>query len=200
MQLASGGYSTKVDVLERDSGESQFGPFHYRPIRFVRIGRVDRNEKLLLAFDGLVIGQVQGVRPLHGRVIYGPTFRTSRVLLDAYYDDLSTALTQLADCSTDTREEPPLLIPHCDVCEFREHCRDEATQLDHLSLLKGMTEKEIRRHNSKGIFTVNQLSYTFRARKPRKRTKHPSRPHNFALQALAIRRKRRNRRGGVDSR
>ena len=43
------------------------------------------------------------------------------------------------------------------------------------------------RHRSKGIFTVTQLSYTFRPRKTSKRAKNPANPHYFALQALAIR-------------
>jgi hypothetical protein len=45
-----------------------------------------------------------------------------------------------------------------------------------------MTEGEIAAQNQKGIFTVNQLSYTFRHRKPSKRAKHPSNPHHFAIQ------------------
>jgi hypothetical protein len=49
-----------------------------------------------------------------------------------------------------------------------------------------MTSKEVARHNSKGIFTVKQLSYTFRPRRPAKRQR-PRFPHNFALQALSLR-------------
>jgi hypothetical protein len=56
-----------------------------------------------------------------------------------------------------------------------------------LSLLRGISAQEISRLRSKGIFTVNQLSYTFRSRKLAKRAKTPSTPHHFALQALAIR-------------
>ena len=50
-----------------------------------------------------------------------------------------------------------------------------------------MSEKERDRHRSKGIFTVTQLSYTFRPRRTPKRAKNPAKPHHFALQALAIR-------------
>jgi predicted RecB family nuclease len=49
-----------------------------------------------------------------------------------------------------------------------------------------MTLKEMMRHNSRGIFTVKQLSYTFRSRRPAKRQTQRF-PHNFALQALALR-------------
>ena len=50
-----------------------------------------------------------------------------------------------------------------------------------------MTEKERASHRSKGIFTVMQLSYTFRPRKTPKRAKNPAKPRYMALQALAIR-------------
>jgi hypothetical protein len=72
------------------------------------------------------------------------------------------------------------------MCEFKQLCRAKAVEADNLTLLKGMTLKEIERHNSKGIFSVKQLSYTFRPRRPAKRQKQQFH-HNFALQALALR-------------
>jgi predicted RecB family nuclease len=53
-----------------------------------------------------------------------------------------------------------------------------------------MSEQEIRRQNGKGIFTVHQLSYTFRVRRRNKRAKRQAFPRSFALQALAIRENR----------
>ena len=89
---------------------------------------------------------------------------------------------QLADVN-----EPPLALNrHCDLCDFKQLCRAKAKEEDNLTLLKGMTLKEMMRHNSKGIFTIKQLSYTFRSRRPAKRQKQRF-PHDFALQALALR-------------
>ncbi len=83
--------------------------------------------------------------------------------------------------------EPPLALNrHCDLCEFKRLCRAKAEAEDNLTLLKGMTLKEMLHHNSKGIFTVKQLSYTFRSRRPAKRQRQRF-PHDFALQALALR-------------
>jgi len=76
---------------------------------------------------------------------------------------------------------------HCAECEFQARCRQNAIEADDLSLLSGMTEKERNRHRSKGIFTVNQLSYTFRPRRTPRRAKNPAKPHYLALQALSIR-------------
>src|SRR4029077_7283218 len=67
-------------------------------------------------------------------------------------------------------------------------CRSKAINSDNLSLLKGMTSKEMARYNSKGIFTINQLSYTFRLRRPAKRQKQRFQ-HSFPLQALSLREK-----------
>jgi predicted RecB family nuclease len=50
-----------------------------------------------------------------------------------------------------------------------------------------MTAKEIRKQNRKGIFTITQLSCTFRPPKRSKKAKLKGQPHNAALQALAIR-------------
>jgi hypothetical protein len=50
-----------------------------------------------------------------------------------------------------------------------------------------MGEKEIKRNARKGIFTLTQLSYTFRPRRRPKWARAAPRPHSFALQALALR-------------
>ena len=44
-------------------------------------------------------------------------------------------------------ESPPRLIlnDHCQVCEFRQRCHDQAVQEDNISLLRGMGEKEIKK-------------------------------------------------------
>ena len=64
-----------------------------------------------------------------------------------------------------------MLNRHCPACEFQHRCHDEAVRQNDLSLLTGMGENEIRSQNRRGIFTVTQLSYTFRPRRKNKRAK-----------------------------
>ena len=54
-------------------------------------------------------------------------------------------------------------------------------------MLRGLSAKEITRYHKRGIFTVTQLSCTFRPRKRRKTSPHKPPLHQAALQALAIR-------------
>ena len=63
----------------------------------------------------------------------------------------------------------PVLNKHCSECEFQARCRQKAIEKDDLSLLSRMTEKERKKFNSKGFFTITQLSYTFRPRRRPKR-------------------------------
>lgn len=58
---------------------------------------------------------------------------------------------------------------------------------DDLSLLSGMTEKERKHINRKGIFTVTQLSFTFRPRRRLKRLAGKREKYQHSLKALAIR-------------
>ena len=88
--------------------------------------------------------------------------------------------------------EPPLLRlnAHCPTCVFQNSCRATATEKDDLSLLRGIKEKEIVKLRNKGIFTVTQLSYTFRPRKKSKRSNPQTIKYYHALKAFALREKR----------
>ena len=73
--------------------------------------------------------------------------------------------------SVPNAQSPPKLMlnDHCQVCEFRQRCHDQAVQEDNISLLRGMGEKEIKSYARKGIFSVTQLAHTFRPRRKGKK-------------------------------
>ncbi len=62
-----------------------------------------------------------------------------------------------------------------------------AKQKDDLSLLKGLSWKDIDALNKGGIFTVTQYSYTFRPRRAKKLIAQKIVKHHHSLNALAIR-------------
>lgn len=87
-----------------------------------------------------------------------------------------------------SRVPPPLVLnKHCPECLFRARCRRAAVEKDDLSLLANMNAKERKKLNDKGIFTVTQLSYTFRPRRRRRFKGSQTFKHEPALKALAIR-------------
>ena len=140
---------------------------------------------------GLVLARVQGLRPAVGLVARGPDGRLGKVRLDAkLYRQAEQVLDEVKRLQAGG--EPPRLTlnKHCHLCEFRQRCRTQAEKADDISLLGGVGEKELKRYNRKGIFTLTQLSCTFRPRKRGKRVKRTSYPRYAALQALAIREKK----------
>jgi predicted RecB family nuclease len=87
---------------------------------------------------------------------------------------------------------PPELVlnRHCGQCEFKTRCSTQAREMDELSLLSGISEKDRKRLHGKGIFTVTQLSYTFRPRRRRRESRGKQEKHHHSLRALAIRENR----------
>jgi predicted RecB family nuclease len=179
------GLAATIDALRRIDEASNLGQFCYMPIRFSYRKRPSTIDKLLLAFYSLVIGELQGNTPSHGSFIFGPNLQHQRIKLKALQARVRSLVEDVR--SSLQLPTPVMLNQHCPTCEFRAQCREEAESNDSLSLLGGISDREIARYNRNGIFTVNQLSYTFRYRRPSKRAKRPSKPHHFSLQALALR-------------
>ena len=185
------GMSIRFDGLKRADGASKLGGHHYVPVLHNHGDKVGRQQKLLLAVLGLVLDRVQGLRPATGLVARGPEGRLGKVRLDAkLYRQAEQVLDEARRLQAGG--EPPRLTlnKHCQVCEFRQRCRKQAEQADDISLLGSVGEKELKRYNRKGIFTLTQLSCTFRPRKRAKRVKRSGYNRYPALQALAIREKK----------
>ena len=157
------------------------------PIRFVYTNKLDKDEKLLLSFDAFVLSESLRREVRFGTIIHGTDSATLRLRVSMFSDEVRERIEKITALLSNP--EPPELVlnRHCAECEFRNRCRQKAKGTDDLSLLSGMSAKERSRHRSKGIFTVTQLSYTFRPRRPPKRAKNPAKPHHYPLQALAIR-------------
>jgi predicted RecB family nuclease len=187
LSVRAGRLHSLIDAAIKVQGESRLGDFHYEPLLFWRNARFAKRQKSKLAYQALVLGEVQGAFPDCGHVVYGPTYAKSKVRLASHLERVKPLVDSLLHQCEREASSSVCLTRHCDSCEFASRCRKEAEDADHLSLLRGISEKEIARHNGNGIFTVNQLSFTFRARRPPKRSDPSPPPHNYALQALSLR-------------
>ena len=180
--------SVRFDALQKEVGTSLLGDFHYIPVAFDDAERPRRHQKELLELYGVIIGDLQGRQPGIGVLIHGQSCTVQRIRLNPSGHGAQQILQEIKEIQG-TGTPPRLkLNSHCQICEFRQRCQAEATAKDELSLLRGLSEKEIKKYNRRGIFTVTQLSCTFRPPKRNKKAQQQkSQPHNSALQALAIR-------------
>jgi len=180
-----------IDALRKTSGSSNLGDFHYLPLLCYEGQTIRQNQRQLIAIFATVVGHLQGTMPSTGLIYYARECKLTRVQLSAVLRAKAKRILHEIQELHASRYPPSLILNgHCLMCEFQQRCHAQAMNDDDLSLLRGMSEKEIRKYNRKGIFTTTQLSCTFRLRKKGKRVKRTQRPHNFALQAAAIRDKK----------
>jgi predicted RecB family nuclease len=188
--MASPELQTQPDALWRMPSDPDLPDALYVPLRFIRHEKLSTTDKLILAFDALAISIITGRMPRSGKLIHGSQYVTLNVPLAKFSESTRSSLAKLAAQQANTTPPPLVLNRHCPECEFQLRCRRLAVEKDDLSLLANMTAKERERQHGKGIFTVNQLSYTFRPRRRRKFKAPQTAKHESALKALAVRKGR----------
>jgi len=179
-----------LHAVERLPSEGRGKPAQYIPIRFIFANKLGKDDKLLLAFDALALSETLGREIRLGKIIHGDDHATLKVKTSALTGEVRKRLDKVAVLLSDPTPPDLVLNRHCAECEFQSRCRKIAIEKDDLSLLAGMSAKERLKLRSKGIFTVTQLSYTFRPRRRPKRLRDKREKYHHSLKALAIREKK----------
>jgi len=190
------GVALRFDVLERlvdrDDGRRSF----YVPVEFTHRSKLTREDSLLAALHGILLAEALGQPVPFVKVVHGLGFSVSKIKLVG--PNRAPRVVKEARQSLDRLRKQieanssPLLIlnDHCPSCEFRDRCRAEAINRDDLSLLRGMSQKEILDQRKRGINTVTQFACTFRPKSVGTNRSKPLKRHLHALQALAVRDKK----------
>ena len=171
-ELAANGLHAHCDFLTRVNASSRLGRFSYEPVKVIGTCRASRPDALGLAYQGLVLGEVQGRQPTSGTlVLLGD--RPAKVKLAGKYKEVRRIVEALrAWTSQPVGDAPPVALnKHCPSCPFQDACLQQAEREDNLTLLDRMTPKLVRKYHDKGIFTVKQLSHIFKPRRSRKNAK-----------------------------
>ncbi len=181
---------TRLHAVDRIPAAGRGKPAQFVPVRFIFRNKLTKDDKLLLAFDAFVLTAMLGRSISLGKVIHGDSPATLKVKLDGFMREVRKQIGKVAALLAGDAAPDLVLNRHCAECEFQSRCRKIAVEKDDLSLLAGMTAKERQELRSKGIFTVTQLSYTFRPRRRPKRLRNKREKYHHALKALAIREKK----------
>lgn len=163
--------------------------YTFRPIIFSGSIKIETPQRQILRIYGYALSKLTG-RQIHVGLVWNTRDGATKVPLRIDDDEFAIWLQKLLRAREAASPPPLFLNDHCQICEFRQRCRKQAIDESNLSLLKGMAVNEIAKYNAKGLFTVNQLSYTFRSRRKPKRARATTGPHYFSLQAQALREKK----------
>jgi predicted RecB family nuclease len=180
----------QLHAAEQIESQGRRGAATYIPVFFVRTDQLTRSDKLFFAFQALALASVQEAIPPVAKVIHGDGRRILKVKVEPLLDEVRRLLAEIRAVQSAPDAPRVTLNSHCSACEFRVACRRAAEASDDLSLLRGLSEKEVEKHRQRGITTVHQFSHTYRPGRRGKRRAGKARKHDHALQALALREKK----------
>ena len=178
---------SRLQAVERIPSEGHGRPAQFIPYRFEFANKLAKEHKLLLAFDALLLSEVLGREVNLGKIVHGDSHVTLKVKISALASEVRKRIKEITAFLAGNSPPDLVLNRHCGQCEFKTRCSTQAREKDELSLLSGISEKDRKRLHSKGIFTVTQLSYTFRPRRRRRESRGKQEKHHHSLRALAIR-------------
>jgi predicted RecB family nuclease len=176
-----------LQVVERIPASGRGRPANFIPYRFVASNKITKEHKLLLALDGLLLSELLGREVNQGKIMHGDNHATLNVNILPFTREVRRRINDATTLLTENAPPDLVLNRHCGQCQFQGRCRTQAREQGELSLLSGMSEKERKKLHGKGIFTVTQLSYTFRPRRRRRGSRGKREKYHQSLRALAIR-------------
>ena len=178
---------SSLQAVERLPAKDRGRPAQFIPHRFEFANKLTKEHKLILTFDAFLLSEVVGREVKLGKIVHGDKHAALKVNTLAFASEVRKRIKDITALLA--RNSPPDLVlnRHCGQCEFQTRCRVQARERDELSLLSGISAKDRKRLHDNGIFTVTQLSHTFRPRRRRRKSRGRQEKHHYSLQALAIR-------------
>lgn len=173
--------NTEVDLTLDGIYHNQKNSF--TPIFISPFEKVQKSDRLFIALQAYYLQQNFNLKIEEAKIMFGNQQKSTKVILSNLSKEVRKTIAIIEQIQK--TETPPVFyrISHCQICEFKLICREKLQERDDLSLLVNLKPKEIEQKNNRGIFSVKQLSYTFRPKK------NPYRRRKFLpeLKALAIR-------------
>jgi predicted RecB family nuclease len=181
------GFDLTIDAVAIDPPFNNTRQLTCTPIAISPNQRISKNDRISLCIKTLLLLERNpGIQASHGKIIYGLNGTISKFSLQPYMRVSREALRQIKQLAENAQEPRHYKNKHCKVCKFESRCHAKFVEKDDLSLLGSIPPKQVARLNNHGIFTITQLSYTFRPKKMRKNLKPDTRPQ-YPLKALALR-------------
>jgi len=158
--------------LQRRDAKSKLGNFSYEPLLFTSSTRIKTEDRIRASYIGSVLHKAQGKKPARATIILIDGNRKSIMLNKDVHLPVSNTLNEWISLKP---EIPNVTFnKQCPTCPFENRCRIVAENEDSISLLGKMSPKVREKFESRGIFTIKQLSYLYKPRRHCRRTDNSS--------------------------
>lgn len=144
----------RADILLKTDAPSDLGDWSYEIID-TKLARQTKAETILqLCLYAELVEAIQGRLPERIGVVtplsQEPEWYRTRDYM-AYFRYVKRSLIAAIDCREATSAEP---VARCEVCRWWSHCRQYWRDIDHLSLVAGISRRQRRELEGRGIVTL----------------------------------------------
>ncbi len=129
--VRSQGWEAEIALIERIP-QSDTSP-QFVPIRFVVKNRLSASEKIIAAFEALLLAKVLGTKIGTAKIVHGEKQATLSVNAAALSRIVHRKVSQVASMLSATSPPDTVLNRHCPECVFNDRCRKVAVGKDDLS-------------------------------------------------------------------
>ena len=173
---------SNINVLLILDGIEILGKNKIIPILLIPFEKVSKADKLFAALQAVYLQNEFHFQIEKCKVVYGKNLNQTGFKLTTFSKTIKKYIGELNKILFHPNHPVFYRNIHCQICEFNNDCSTKLKERDDLSLLTALKPKEILQKNNRGIFSVKQLSYSYRPKK------NPYRKRKFLpeLKALAI--------------
>lgn len=182
LRINTGNFSLTIEYLKIIQ-DKKSGLIKATPIFIFPRYKVQLNFKLFVSFIITILNNSYDYFSKNSIILFGSNLQQTKVLIKPHNPEINRLLGKIENI-----ENAHIFITKkCDSCEYFKDCSKQAKEQDMLCQISGITKTDIKKKNNKGIFTLTQLSYTFRPRRNKFKRKATNKKRKIELQALAIR-------------
>ena len=145
--------------LKRKESKSRLGAYSYEPILFSNYSKITEEDRMRVFYVGYVLKLVQDKQPEKATVVLS-NGNKKNIKLDG---DIHLPILDILSKWIASKPQMPKASfnKHCLTCQYENQCIVDAEREDSISLLSNMPLTVIKKYGSKGIFTIDQLSYLY---------------------------------------
>jgi len=155
-RLNQGIYYGWADFVKKTNKPSSLGQWSYEVIDTKLARETKGGSVLQICFYSQIIQQIQGVLPEYMYIKTPDQLEPYRV--DDYMAYFRLVQYRLTRAVANPQPLYPEPVPHCEVCDWWEHCNKRRRDDDHLSFVAGMGSAQIREVRSWDINTLEAMA------------------------------------------
>ncbi len=159
--LQEGNYIGHADFLRKVAVPSTLGDYSYEVID-TKLAKSPKAKFIVqMALYSRMLIPIQGIAPQHMHVVLGDSAMTEHSFRVADYADYFEQVVQRFEASvgnTAAASTYPEPCAHCGFCPWRERCKQQRIDDDHLTFVANISKTQIKKLRSVGVTTLTQLA------------------------------------------